>query len=253
MSTKRTGDVMNTDQAIQAIVDDVIGNDWVYGPLSSRWDPERGAIACRANWARNRRPKHGNPPNAAACSTLVWAVLSSLRGAGEAYDSRGGRSVAKRLRGREAEWLPEWASEGGKRNSVWCRRWDWGDMVPRVRSEGEPETTRCHLTFPVNVVFYRGHVVLALDCDAISLTDPRTGKRCDGVWCLASDGSFWDRFLGGRLTRTYSCRPMRFEPAHVRAKREANRPDRRRKVAVVPINLEGCVPVPIVGADSEAA
>ena len=220
---------------LQPILREVLG--WVYGPLRSRWDPERGAIACRANWhelarvptrkwrrATGRRRRADWPQGAAACSTLAWLVLASLWGDGPDYDPRGGRSVSRQLRpgGPRADRV---LAPGPR---TWWRTYDWGHL-------SSPS-----LPSPVCVACYRGHVVLAIDCETLGgpLYHPGSGERCRGVWVLAADGSFRDAEReGGGVRRSYSCLPLRWEPASARWARERERPDRRRLFALVPIRV----------------
>jgi len=213
----------------QRVLDALVGH-CCYGPLQSDWDEDRGQIVAGNRWAwRSCAPAVPDAPRrypiAATCSPLVGLALGLYLGAGALYDPAWGRSIALAIRG-DAHTPPSrvlgpaavlWRRPQAR---TWWRSWIW-DHLP---AGGLPT--------PVCVALYRGHVVLAVDCDVLERRDPRDRSRCRGVWVLAADGSYSDQPDGQRV---YSCTPLRWEPALIRHLRERDRPAARRKFALIGI------------------
>jgi len=205
----------------QSILDAVIRSGMVYGPLRSAFDRDRGCLVAAGNWRPGVREPYperiaewGEDPSAwppaAACSTLAGLVVGAYLDAGAHYDPRWGRSMARALR--EDPFLAPhalWSARG-------ARDFTWSAIA-----SGVPIAT------PLTVVLYRSHVSLVLDADALELRHPRTGEKLSGRWVLSADGGFRDTVryrLGRRLVRRLYCgRPITFESADVRAKRDTRR------------------------------
>lgn len=211
---------------VQRILYEILTSGCVYGPLRARWDAASNAIVACSNWRAGKREpdkaalrQYGKAPVAwpalaAACSPLVALVLGAYLDAGPAFSPSWGRSIGAALR------TPYLAGRAVDADPKRRRLWAWGEL---------PATMPAALS----VALYRGHVVLALDCDALELYDPRDdGPRLRGVHVLAADGSFSD---GAGGVRRYNCLPLRFEPAAVRGEREHDRPNARRRFALVGI------------------
>jgi hypothetical protein len=206
---------------LQRILDAVIGSGMVYGPLRSGWNGDRRCLVAVGNWKPGVREPYperaaewGNDPSAwppaAACSTLAGLVVGAYLDMGPHYDPRWGRSMARALRD-DPFLAPHalWNARG-------ARDFSWGSIADGL-----------HISTPLTVVLYRSHVSLVLDADAVALRHPRTGETLSGRWVLSADGGFRDTVryrLGRRLVRRLYCgRPITFEPADVRAKRDTRR------------------------------
>jgi hypothetical protein len=229
----------------------VLGNI-VYGPLSAVWDEEKGLYLMTGKWrdyVREPLPdlrkfwgeNKAIWPCGAACSTFAGIFAAVYTDAGAHYKSSWGTSMVTAIK--KDAWLQKHVTFTAKGDRAWYRTYEW-DKLPKQLPES------------ISFAVYKSHIVLAVDADALELVHPKYGDRIHGIWVLGADGWFVDKPESSvpkhdngdpddkdDKVRLYNCQPLTFEPAADRAKRQKDRPDEKRKFALVGLKCADPIPV----------
>lgn len=247
-----------------SIVEQMLAAGYRYGPMSKTvWKPRPGVaggfvLEVGQNWhPKRRRPSQSlldelgvteaeffeNPPTpVATCSPAVAQYLTMLlleRGDVRHTWPRGFSRARKK---EPLKSLVLWPQEEHPRRPRQTR-----DVTKRVFSFAElPE----ELPSPVCVCEYRAHVVLLINCDIVPVFHPETRERYTGLWVLGADGKndvygrdpktgkvrrwrTWMAEAGWKWAKVYyNGKPLVWEPASERGKRQAQWSDKNRLIKV---------------------
>jgi len=237
---------------LQNVIDVIYSAQFVYGPLDSGWDAERSCLYARGDWKKGAREPHPDVlrewlgegrtwstfPVGGACSTVAGLVIALYADAGPFYREHWGRGITKALledpflRTRTTPvWAPAWARPKNRAPyQYFPRRATWAGIAA-----GDPP-----LPEPLNAILYAGHVVCLVRTEGLELRHPRTEERLVEPFVIAADGSFRKVDLDGdgvKDERWYNGRPLRWESASERARR-----DPTSKVSVVGIRPPEALP-----------